>query len=381
MSMLSVPPDGLLKVRSRFGVGRRGFLKLAGASAAFGAAGAGLPQSASAATTLNFLGWQGYDTFLEAGDFGKNNNLSLQTSYISSADEIIAKLRLDSAAVDITTPYFIHDHFLADNKLIQAIDLTKVPNFKNVDPVIISRVTHNMSQNGNWYAMPMTFGSNCMVYNSALAAEPTSWTDLMKPEYKGKCALTTDWEGNLYAFAKVLGVKNPHYQTRDELKKTVALLIDLKRNHLRTIAASYGDLVNLLSNKEIVIAQGWEPVADWVGAAAPVKIAYPKETCMGFIEGYAIGKGSAHVDATHEYINNALSVAGQLAGAAANSMPAVVTAAMKQAPAENQAMYHYSDLDGYFTKVQIMPMYPLTDDGVHATWDEYQEAWEEVMKA
>lgn len=371
-------PDGLLKIRSRFTVGRRGFLKSASAAAAFGAA---LPRAAEAATKLNFLGWQGYDSFLQGGDFEKTNGLALQPSYISSADEIIAKLRLDSASVDITTPYFIHDHFLADHKLIQPIDLTKVPNFKNVDPVIISRVTHNMSENGTWYAMPMTFGSNCMVYNSALAAQPTSWTDLMKPEYKGKCALTTDWEGNLYAFAKVLGVKNPHYQTRDELKKTVALLIDLKRNHLRTIAASYGDLVNLLSSKEVVISQGWEPVADWVGSAAPVKIAYPKETCMGFIEGYAIGHGSAHVDAAHAYINNALSVVGQLAGAAANSMPVVVTAAMRQAPPENQTMYQYSDLSGYFTKVQIMPMYPLIDDGVHATWDEYQEAWEEVMKA
>jgi spermidine/putrescine transport system substrate-binding protein len=374
-------PEGLLPVRSRFAVGRRGFLKSASAASILGTAGAMLPVAAEAVTKLNFLGWQGYDTFLQAGNFEKTNGLALQPSYISSADEIIAKLRLDSAAIDITTPYFIHDHFLADGKLIQAIDLTKVPNFKNVDPVIISRVSENMSQNGNWYAVPMTFGSNCMVYNSALAAAPTSWTDLMKPEYKGKCALTTDWEGNIYAFAKVLGVKNPNYQTRDELKKTVELLIDLKRNHLRAIAASYGDLVTMLSSKEVVIAQGWEPVADWVGAAAPVKIAYPKETCMGFIEGYAIGHGSQHVDDALGYINNALSVAGQLAGAAANSMPAVVTAAMKQAPAENQAMYHYDDLDGYFTRVQIMKMYPLTDDGVHATWDEYQDAWEQVMKA
>ena len=62
-------------------------------------------------------------------------------------------------------------------------------------------------------------------------------------------------------------------------------------------------------------------------------------------------------------------------------MPVVVTAAMRQAPPENQTMYQYSDLSGYFKKVQIMPMYPLIDDGVHATWDEYQEAWEEVMKA
>ena len=367
---------GVIKFSNRFTLGRRGFLGSAAAAAL-----AGHAATANAATTLSFLGWQGYDSFLEGGNFDHTSGMSLQKSYIDNADEIITKLRLTSGGIDICTPYFIHDHFLADERLIQPIDLSKVPNFKNVSPAIISMCQKNMAEAATWYAMPMTYGSNCMVYNSDLAAAPTSWTDLMKPEYKGKAAITTDFEGNIYFAAKCLGIENPNYMTRPQLKSSIDFLINLKKNHLRTIAASYGDLVNLLSAKEVVISQGWEPVADWVGTAAPVKIVYPKETCMGFIEGYAIGKHSQNVDAAHAYINNALSVPGQLAGAAANSMPCTVTQAMMQAPAHNKAMYGYDQLPVYFSKVLTMKMYPLTDDGVHATWDEYLEGWQTVMKA
>jgi spermidine/putrescine transport system substrate-binding protein len=369
----------LIPVRSNFSVGRRGLLK--GVAAVAAGSAMGLPQRADAATTLNFLGWQGYDTFLEASNFAKTSGTSLQKSYISNADEIIAKLRLDSSSIDICTPYFIHDHFLADGNLIQPIDLTKVPNFKNIDAVILDQCKKNMAKGDVWFATPMTFGSNCMVYNSAKAAVPTSWTDLLKPEHKGKCALTTDFEGNIYLAAKVNGVVDPNFMTRAELKTAIDWLINLKKNHLRTIAASYGDLVNLLSSNEVIIAQGWEPVADWVGKAAPIKTAYPRETCMGFIEGYAIGKGSTKVDAALAFINNALSVPGQLAGSTANSMPCTVTAAMQQSPAEYKTTYSYGDLGSYFAKARIMKMYPLDDDGIHATWDEYLDGWEKVMKA
>ena len=103
---------------------------------------------------------------------------------------------------------------------------------------------------------------------------------------------------------------------------------------------------------------------------------------MGFIEGYAIGKGSTNIDLAHQIINNALSVDGQLAGAEANSMPVVTSDAMAKASDANKALYNYNKLDDYFTvKTEVVPMYPLKSDSTHATWDDYQAAWETVMKS
>ncbi|MFO1061978.1 MAG: ABC transporter substrate-binding protein [Dongiaceae bacterium] len=378
--MESSSRPGLIPVRQYFLPSRRGFLRAAGAAAALAAGG--LPnRPAAAATKLTFIGWQGYETFLEAGDFGKAHGLELEKSFISNADEVTTKLRLGSAQVDLCTPYFIYDHFLAEEQLIAEIDTARIPRFKAIHPTILKICEPNMARDGKWYAVPMTYGAICMMYNADQAAAPTSWKDMLKPEYKGKAAITSDYPGNMFAWARVAGVKQPTFMTYDELKKTVELLIDLKRNHLRAIAPSYGDLVNMLSAKEVVIAQGWEPVASWVGNAANIKIAYPAEQSMGFIEGYAIGQGSGNVDAAYDYINNALSVAGQLAGAEANSMPVVVADAMGQASAANKALYNYDALEDYFhVKTDVVPMYPLKSDGVHAVWDDYQEAWEKVLK-
>jgi spermidine/putrescine transport system substrate-binding protein len=58
--------------------------------------------------TLNYVGWKGYDSFLEAGGYPKKNEFKLQKSFISTADEIITKLRFDSSQIDLCTTYFIY---------------------------------------------------------------------------------------------------------------------------------------------------------------------------------------------------------------------------------------------------------------------------------
>lgn len=374
-------PDHVTRVLQYVSLDRRQILKGASALGIAGAVGL-RTRNAAAATSLTYFGWEGYDSFLAAGDFGKSDGLALQKTFISSADEVVAKLRLGAGQLDICTPYFIHDGFLADQGLLEPIDVAKIANFSKINPTILAHCKPNMMVKDRWYAVPMTYGSICMLYNADLAPAPTSWTDMLKPEFKGKCAITADYVGNIFAWARVAGVEQPNRMTKSELKKTIDLLIDLKRNHLRTIAPSYGDLVQLLSSKEVVVCQGWEPVTTWVGEAANIKVAYPKEKSMGFIEGYAIGKGSVHVDAAHRFIDNALSEQGQLAGATANAMPVVTSEAMKAADAVNKAMYDYDHLDDYLTnKTMIVPMYPLEPLGDLAVWDDYQEAWEKVLKS
>lgn len=373
--------SSLIRTRRGFGLDRRQLLQ---GAAGFGAAsllGAG-SRSARAAASLNYVGWQGYDTFLEAGNLMAAKGLSLQKTFISTADEVITKLRLGSSQIDLCTPYFIHDDFLASQDLLEPLDLGKIPNFQKIHPIIAEYTKENMSEGDSWYSVPMTYGAICMVYNADKIPEPTSWTDMLKEEYKGKVAITADYPGNIFAWAKVTGAKEPNKMTKDELAKTIEALVTLKKNHLRTIAPSYGDLMNLLASGEVVIAQGWEPVTVWVGDKVNIKVAYPREGSMGFIEGYAIGKGSANVDVAHEFINNALSLEGQLAGAEGNSMPAVTQEAMERASDANKALYGYDKLEEYFQKkTDVVPMYPIEPDGTHATWDEYQAAWETVLKS
>jgi spermidine/putrescine-binding protein len=383
MSNSTTPPDGLRRVRQYVNLDRRQLLKMAGAAGVVAAVGLpGIRGRAMAASSLNYVGWEGYDTFLAEGGAEESIGMPLQKTYISASDEVVTKLRLSAGQVDICTPYFIHDKFLAEEGLIEPLDVSKIPNFSKINPTIMEYCKSNMQFEGKWYAAPMTYGSICMLYNADKAKKPTSWTDMLKDEYKNKCAITADYTGNLFAWARVTGVENPHRMTRKQLAKVVETMIDLKKNHLRTIAPSYGDLTEMLSSGEVVISQGWEPVTTWVGDGANIKIAYPKEKSMGFIEGYAIGKGSANTDEAYAYIDNALSLQGQLAGATANSMPVVTEEAMAKADPANKDLYNYDHLKEYFEdKTMVVPMYPLEQQGDLAVWDDYQEAWEKILKS
>lgn len=370
--------SGVFRARSYYNIDRRQLLQAVVAASGLTAAGL-LPAGLRAATAINFFGWEGYDAFLEGGDYNAKAGVELQKTFISAPDEVITKLRLGSDQVDLCTPYFIHNNFLAAEGLTEPLDLDKIPNFQLIHPAILKMFEDNMTYEGSWHAAPFTYASICMAYNADEAVAPTSWTDLKKPEYKGKCAITNDPPGNLFAWGRVAGAENPHRMTHAELKKTVELLVDLKKNHLRAIAPSYGDLIDMLAKKEVIISQGWEPLSVWV-EGVNIKAAYPKEKSLSYIEGFAIGKGAPNVDAAHAYINNALSVEGQLAGAAL-AMSVVNAEAMDKDSDLNRELYQYDSLENYFTeKTMIVPMYPLEPDGVHATWDEYQEAWEQVLK-
>ena len=73
---------------------------------------------------------------------------------------------------------------------------------------------------------------------------------------------------------------------------------------------------------------------------------------------------------------------GQIAGAEYNGMPVTNSAALSGLGEWNLNAYPYGDIESFFnTKLHVDPMYYLEEDGVHATWDDYIEAWENILKA
>jgi spermidine/putrescine-binding protein len=382
MSTNDTENSGLVRTRAFAPMTRRGLLR--GAGAIGGLAAVGLPAvTARAGATVRFVGWEGYDVFLEGGGFLEANDITMEKTFISAPEEVVAKLRLQSDQYDVSSPYFIHVDFMVDENLLEPLDLDKIPNFKKIDPAILRMSEGNMTVDGVWYSCPFVWGTINLMYNAdRIANPPTSWLDMLKDEYKGKCAIPNDYPGVLSIWGRVAtGTSTPNWMTHEELDKTVAFLIKMKKEHLRTIASSYGELVDLLAREEVIIAQGFEPVAAWVGESPLIKWVYPKEGALSFIEGFSIGRGTPNADVDHALINNALSVEGQLAGAEFNGMPVVIGEAVPLLSEWNRNAYPYDDVEGFFaTKATVDPMYYLESDGVHATWDEYIDAWERVLK-
>ena len=371
-------------IKTTYGISpsRRGVLKgMAAGSAAGAMALSGMP--ARAETNIDFMGWLGYDVFLESDDFLAKNDMVMDKTYINAPEEIVARLRLAPGEVDICVPYYLHLDFMASEGLLMPLDTSKLSNWPDLIPTIVEFSTDNMTYEGEWYSAPFTWASICLMYNPTYVPNaPVSWRDMLKPEYQGKVAIPADLPSALSTWGRIAtDTAEPNRMTYEQLQQTVDFLIDMKKNQLRTIAASYGELIDLLAREEIVMAQGFEAISVWIGDPE-IRYAYPDEGCMTFIEGWSISAGTDDPDAVHKLIDQSLSVQGQLAGAEANGMPVTNAKAVPLLDDWNKSAYPYDNIASFFTtKLRVDPMYLLEPDGVHGTWDDYIAAWEDVLKA
>jgi spermidine/putrescine transport system substrate-binding protein len=381
----STTNPGIVRSRTFGHMTRRQFGLGAGAAIA-GAGLAGLPAGeALAATDLYYTGWQGYDDGLNVGDWFANNDISLQATYLTAGnEEIIAAIQSGGKGnMDIVTPAALYVPFYKHVGLLEPLDMDRIPNYSNLFPAFQHMPTLEMD--GNAYGTPFTWGSVPMMYNADLVPEPpTSWLDMMKPEYKGKVALVHDLVAIMIPFAMVAAnTSTPWHINQAELDATIELLIDIKKNHALTVAPGYGELGSLFANGEIVMAPAWEPTSVWGGAEnTNLKWTIPDEGALVFVDNLSIVPDAPHMDKAYEVINHSLSVACQTETANLNSTGAVVSGAVAGLDDLPKSMYPYDDIEGWFDAAGgITKLWPTEPEGDFVTFDAVTKGWERFLAA
>ncbi|MEG6508372.1 extracellular solute-binding protein [Methyloligella sp. 2.7D] len=363
-------------------VTRRIVLGYMGAAAGAAAIGSGFSRRASAASNVTFLGWQGYEDVYRIGDFLKDNDATLDATYINTTEDIITKLRAGGVgSIDLAT---LNQMYVAIGQaagLLEPIDLAKVPNSKDLLP---NFQNDDFVIDGKTYALPFTFSSCALLYNPEMVSSaPTSWEDFLKPEYKGKVALFSDAMTNVLVWARVAtGTDTPTRMTKKQLDETIALLIKIKKDHARAMPASLGDGSDMLARGEVAMIMGWEPMVVWCAEkGTKVEIAKPKEGTWGFLDTINIAKDAPNYDLDLAFVNQCVSAEAQAKFGNDNLLGVVNKDAVPQLKKEVQALYDFSDLDAYFANAHLYPMFPLESDGKYVTYDEMLEGYERFLKA
>jgi spermidine/putrescine transport system substrate-binding protein len=361
-------------------LGRRGFV--AGAAALAAGIAAGL-RPAFADTQVVWVGWQGYDEPLKLGSFLADNRISLATTYINTNEEIITRLQAGGAGqTDLITIYFGHIPILVAADLLEPIDESKLPGIKDVFPEFLN--VDPIRRDGKLYAMPFTWGTLSMIYDPAAAPKPTSWKDCLKEEYKGKVSLVDDATGLLATWAPIVtGTKTPTRITMDELKKTIDFLIEIKKNHARTLASSYGEATDMFARGEVVTsAIGWDAMVGFAAAKQKtLDFVIPEEGVMVFMDTVAIPKGAPHLDLAYKMLEQCISAEGQKHIADTLTQAVIRKAAVPLVDAKNREIYHYDDLATLFQKARFYPFWPLEPEGDFITHDQSQEEYQRFLKA
>jgi len=378
-----VLPSGLKRLRTIAPMSRREFgLGLA-------AAGVGLTigypiQPVSAATTVNYMGWQGYDEAANVNGFLDKNGIVLQPTYMESQEQWITAVRGGGRGnLDLGTPVDMYMPFTMKAGLFTPLDLSKIPNMEKVFPEF--RNLPNLMHEGKTYAVPFTFGSLPLMYNANVIPEPpTSWWELFNPKYKGKAAIVEDSLGVFMIFSLMAnGTKTPWNNTPEMVRKTVDLLIKFKKEQALTICASYGDLGTLLGNGEVVIAQGWEPVSTMTGEnPPPIKWSYPKEGTTNFVDTYVIFVDAPNVEVDHQILNHVMSAEAQAATAEKIACAVTNMGAVPLLSEKTKKLYPYDDIASFFKNVGgHYQTPPLEAGGEYQTLDQVLKGWEEFLKA
>jgi spermidine/putrescine transport system substrate-binding protein len=374
---------GLMRVRTTMSISRRDLMKSAAALGAAVAAGS-TSRSASAATVVSMFGWQDYDAGLRVGDFLKRENIEVSFTPIGNNDEIISRLSAGGAGqIDIVTPYMGYIPFMVAADLLEPINESLVPNLANVPDVF--RNDSNVIVNGTRYSVPFTWGSGPMAYDPAvIPTAPESWMDIFKPEYKGKVGMMDDPIGNqMLAAILATDAKVPTLLTPDQLDQATEFLIKLKKDAVRQVAVSWGELANALARSEVVITfSGGEFLKKFAAdAGKKIEFTYPKEGTFAWLDSYCIAKGAPNIEAAHKCANQALDVEGQVVFAEKTFQAIVVRAAIDKLKPETRSLYPYDNLAEFEQKAKFFPMPPLEPDGKHASYTDWQAAYQKFKAA
>jgi spermidine/putrescine-binding protein len=161
-------PDlsAMMSLSARSALSRRHVLQGASALGIATAVG-GVPTGpALAATTMTWMGWQGYETPILAGTFLKDNDIDFQPTFISSNEEIITKLQAGGTGrTDLITLYFGYIPLMAEGGLLEPIDPAKIALFGDLVPQFTSQQT--IRHDGELYGVPWNWGTLPLMYDPA----------------------------------------------------------------------------------------------------------------------------------------------------------------------------------------------------------------------
>jgi putative spermidine/putrescine transport system substrate-binding protein/spermidine/putrescine transport system substrate-binding protein len=256
---------------------------------------------------LNFMVWEGYTDASFAKPFEDQCGVKLNSTYMASSDELVAKLRAGgSETIDLISPSSDAITQIIQAGLAQPVDLNRVPSY--ADLMASFRALALARSGDTVLGVPWAFGPNPLIYDTTkVQPAPDSWAILWDPKYRGKVSLQDDI-ATLWMVAQFLGMDPPsdrahlYNLTDDELAQVRARAQQL-RPQVRKYWATAGDMIQLFQNHEIVMGEGWPLMTAQLRAAGfPAGEVIPKEGTTAWADHWVMTRGAKNLNAAYAWI-------------------------------------------------------------------------------
>nr|WP_145551671.1 polyamine ABC transporter substrate-binding protein [Variovorax boronicumulans] len=299
---------------------RRRSHRMAGAFAGLALACAALaPQAALAQEekVLNIYNWSDYIAEDTIANFEKETGIKVRYDNFDNNEIVHAKLVAGKTGYDIVVPSSYWAKLQADGGLLQKLDKSKLPNLKNLDPVLLEQLAKLDPGNQyqvNWLWGYTTVGINVDKVKAALGNMPmpdNAWDLVFKPEYISKlksCGVSFLDSATEIVPAAMHYLGKPAYSRSQGDYAGVGPLLKTIRPYV-TLFSSSG-YINDMANGSICLALGWSGDINIARQRAidgktgqKIEALIPKTGGVLFFDVMVIPADAPHPDNAHKFIN------------------------------------------------------------------------------
>jgi putrescine transport system substrate-binding protein len=274
-----------------------------------------LAAGAATAKELRIYNWSDYIDEEVLKDFEKKTGIKTVYDVFDSNEMLEAKLLAGSSGYDIVVPT---GSFLAKQVkagVFQKLDKSKLPNLKNMWPLILERTAKHDPDNA--YSINYMWGTTGFGYNEAkikerMADAPVdSWELIFNPDVISKfkdCGIhfLDAPDDVIPAALHYLGL-DPNSDKDEDIQKAAELLEKIRPNVQKFHSSEF---INALANGDICIAIGYSgdilqarDRAAEAGSNVTVVYSLPKEGAQMWFDQMAIPADAKNVEEAHIFLN------------------------------------------------------------------------------
>jgi putrescine transport system substrate-binding protein len=264
---------------------------------------------------LNLYIWSDYLAPNTLSDFEKQTGIKVHVAYFDANETLETKLLAGSSGYDIVVPTASYFERQIKAGVYLPLDKSKLPNLKNMDPQLMSKVA--LHDPDNAHGIIYMWGTNGIGYNEKLIRELMpdapldSWRMVFDPAVASKvakCGISVldspaEMLRGVYSY---LG-KDPNSQSPDDLAQAQAVLLKI-RPYIRNINSS--EYIEALANGDLCLAVGYNgdvmqarDRAREANKGVEIKYTVPKEGSILWFDMLAIPKDAPDPDSAYAFMN------------------------------------------------------------------------------
>ena len=229
--------------------------------------------------------------------FEKEHDCKVVIDTFDSNESMYAKIRAGAAGYDVIVPSSYLVRLLDEQGLVLPLDHAKLPNLKNIDPAVLTKVQDKDMK----HAVPYALSYTVLAYRKDKVKDPLpSWAIFDQAAYHKKASLLNDMRETLGAALKFLGHS---VNTRDEAQLAAArdVVIGWKKHIAKFDNEQYKSAID---SGEFVLVQGYSgDLFQVVSENDKVGILLPKEGIVVNCDELMIPKDAPKPVLAHQWIN------------------------------------------------------------------------------